>query len=182
MNKLLSSELIDFNKEQRRIKRMNEIIEIIEPSEKIFDLYEHIKEKIMNVLPKANVRLIGSFAVPMCGKKEIDILVEINNIEDAQKSLKKVGFSVGPIIDGEAYLHLKERDIICELHILEPNDKKIKKVYDKTINTLKENKALKESFEKLKRSLNGKTSEEYKRTKQKFIEEQIFGRKMKERL
>lgn len=154
---------------------MNKIIEIIEPSKNIFDLYNYFEEKIRKAIPNVKTRLIGSFAIPMCGKKEIDILVEIDDVKRAQIILEKLGFSKGPIIRGEGFSHDRSKDMICELHILPPNDKRIKKVYDKVINTLRENKNLREKFEKLKRSLNGKSEEEYKIAKSNFLAENIFG-------
>lgn len=61
-----------------------------------------------------------------------------------------------------------------ELHILCKGDKRIRKVYDRVINTLKKNKELREKFESLKRSLNGKSIEEYKQFKSDFLQKNIF--------
>jgi len=61
-----------------------------------------------------------------------------------------------------------------ELHILCKGDKRIRKVYDRVINTLKKNKELREKFESLKRSLNGKSIEEYKKIKSDFLQKNIF--------
>jgi broad specificity phosphatase PhoE len=175
---------MDFDDKKWAVHKINcfkhldsgELVEIIEPSEKIFSLARDVQEKIKKVLPGAETRLIGSFAVPICGRKEMDILVEVENIEEAQDILGKAGFSKGPIIQREAFLKLRADGMIYDIHILVHGDKKIKS-YDKVINTLKENKKLKEKYEKLKRSLNGKTAMEYKEAKSKFLKENVFGNK-----
>ena len=156
---------------------MNEskkIIEIIEPSNKVFKLYDYFESKIKHLLPEVNVRLIGSFAVPMCGKKEIDILIETKNVEETQEKLKEIGFSKGPIIKEEGFSINRQKELVCELHIVPFNHKIISKVYDKTINALKENKKLRKEYEKLKRSLNGKEESEYKKAKHEFLAKNIF--------
>ena len=58
---------------------------IIEPSEEIFKIIEEYKEIISKILPTAKITLIGSFAIPMCGKEEFDLFWEsytyfINNM------------------------------------------------------------------------------------------------------
>lgn len=153
---------------------MKENIEIVKPSKKIFELYDYFEDKIKKALPEAKIRLIGSFAIPMAGKKEIDILIEIEDVENAQNILNKIGFSKGPIIKGEGFLHGRKDGFVCELHVLKPGDERIKKVYYKSINTLKDNKDLREKFEKLKMSLNGKSEKEYKAMKSKFLKENVF--------
>lgn len=152
----------------------SEIIEIIEPSKKVFDLSESVQKKIKKVLPEAKTRLIGSFAVPLCGKKEIDILIEVGDVEQAQEILMKEGFNKGPNIKEEGFCNLKIDGIECDLHILPVGHKKIRQVYDKVTNALKEDANLRERLANLKRSLNGKTKEEYKKEKSKFYEETIF--------
>jgi GrpB-like predicted nucleotidyltransferase (UPF0157 family) len=149
-------------------------VEIVMPSKKIFDLYSYFEKKIKKALPESKTRLIGSFAVPMAGKKEVDILVEIKDVENALNILDKAGFSKGPIFKGEGFLHGKKEEFVCELHVLEPGDERIRKVYDRTINAFKNNKDLREKFEKLKFSMNGKSEEEYKKMKSKFLKENVF--------
>jgi GrpB-like predicted nucleotidyltransferase (UPF0157 family) len=153
---------------------MIKIIEIIEPSQEILDLYNYFQGKIKKNLPKSRIRLIGSFGVPMCGKKEIDILVEVENVEKSHDLLAKNGFSKGPIFNGEGFLHDKKEGILCEVHILEKNDKRIEEVYFKMINKLKKDKLLRERFEYLKKSFNGKNIDEYKKAKSKFLKEEVF--------
>lgn len=67
-----------------------------------------------------------------------------------------------------------KKGVEIEIHILCKGDKRIRKVYDRVINTLKKNKELREKFESLKRSLNGKSIEEYKKIKSDFLQKNIF--------
>lgn len=147
-----------------------EIITIIEPSKKIYDLFDHIKEKISNNLPESEIELIGSFAVPMKGKKEIDILIQTENVESAQNFLTKIGFSKGPIIKREGFCINRDHEIIIELHIVPFNHKKIK-TYRKLITKFRKNPEIKKRFENLKMAFEGKPAKEYKEAKNEFIKE-----------
>jgi len=147
-----------------------EIITIIEPSKKVYGLFDHIKGKISNILPNSKIELIGSFAVPMKGKKEIDILIQTENVEQAQNSLKSLNFSKGPIIKEEGFCINRDNDIIIESHIVPFNHKKTR-MYRKMIKNLQENPEIREKFEKLKTGLEGESSKRYKDEKAKFIQE-----------
>lgn len=153
---------------------MNKTIQIIEPSEKIFSLSKRVQSKIKRILPESKTRLIGSFAIPVCGKKEIDILIEVNNVEEASKILSKNGFKQGPKIKTESFMTCFEEGMDCDLHVLPYEDKHIAKVYDKVINYFKENEDKRKEFDNFKRSLNGLPEEEYKRKKGEFLERTVF--------
>ncbi len=148
---------------------MNEdIIKIITPSKEIFDLIEDYKRIVKNALPKANITLIGSFGVPMCGKEEIDLLVETDDVKESQLILNKNGFGIGPIVEGEGFSINKKYDITCELHIVPRGHKKIR-AYLSLIKKLQNDKTLLEKYELLKWSLNGKSKEIYKLKKNDFL-------------
>jgi len=144
------------------------VVEIVEPSKEIFELMISIQGEIKEVVSHVKTKPIGSFAVPMCGKKEIDILIETDDVEKAQDLLSEIGFGKGPIVKGEGFCRKRIGDMICELHIVQPNNKKIKD-YDKIIKVFQENKELREEFEDIKRSMNGKLIEEYKQSKKEFF-------------
>ncbi|MFP4424578.1 MAG: hypothetical protein ACLFP2_05120 [Candidatus Woesearchaeota archaeon] len=88
-------------------------VKIIEPSDKIFELIEICKKEVQAALPKARITLIGSFAVPMCGKEEFDLLIEVDKVRQVQQNFKKIGFGVGPIIGGEGFCKKKVEGIVC---------------------------------------------------------------------
>jgi len=152
----------------------NNTIRIIGPSEEVFELIDFYKTIVKNALPKAKITLIGSFAIPMCGKEEFDLLVETGDVRNAQKLIQEKGrgrFEIGPIVGGEGFCRSKKRfGIICELHIVPKEHKKIE-VYLDLINKLKSKPEIVRKYEKLKWALNGSTEEAYKKEKSKFLKE-----------
>ena len=149
-------------------------IKIIEPSKEIFELIEFYKKIVSDALPKARITLIGSFAIPMCGKEEFDLLVEVDDVAQAQELVQEKGlgrFGIGPIVNGEGFCRSKKIfGIICELHIVPKGHKKIKSYLD-LISKLKSKPKIVLEYEKLKRSLDGSSEEVYKNEKNKFLKE-----------
>jgi 8-oxo-dGTP diphosphatase len=149
-------------------------VEIIEPSQKIFDLSKKIQREVKKILPESKTKLIGSFAIPICGRKEIDILVEVKDVKKAQEKLAKLSFKKGPVVKEEAFLTKFEGDMRCDLHVLEYGDKRIRKVYDKVINFFKEDEIIREKYSNFRKSLAGLSESEYKEKKSKFLAETVF--------
>ncbi len=147
-------------------------IKIIKPSKEIFDLIDFYKNIIQKALPNSKITLIGSFAIPMCGKEEFDLLVEVDDVKSSQKIISKNSqdrIGIGPIVDGEGFCRSKKRfGIICEIHIVPRNHEKIKKYFN-LIDKLKSNPKLVEKYNFLKRSLDGSLESEYKKEKSKFL-------------
>ena len=145
------------------------IIEIIKPSKKLFSLFDKIKEELLEIIPSSNISLIGSMAVPMKGKKEIDILLETKDVEEAQNLLIDKGFSKGPIIVGEGFSINRNYKVLVELHIVPFGHKKIE-IYKQLIDKLKNNKELRKRYEDFKVSCSGFSEKKYKQEKNKFLE------------
>ncbi len=148
-------------------------VKIIEPLKETYSIIEDYKKLVKNALPECKITLIGSFAVPMCGKKEFDLVVEIDRdikesqMKIAENSNGKIG--AGPIVDGVGYCRSKKRfGIICKLHVM-PFGHKKKKMCLKLIKKLQDNPALLDEYKKLKYSLNGKSEKLYRKKKGKFI-------------
>lgn len=157
-------------------------IEIIEPSEEIFKISNEIQEKIKKILPTSRTRLIGSFSIPLPGKKEIDILIEVEDLKEAKNKLIEEGFSLNNLeIKNEIFLHYKIENVVCDIHLLKFNDKKIKEVYDKVTNYFRENEKERKDFANFKRSLEGISPEEYKKRKSEFLEKTVFAEWMKKK-
>ncbi|MAG26155.1 hypothetical protein CMI47_11385 [Candidatus Pacearchaeota archaeon] len=155
------------------MRDLNEKVKIIEPSKEIFEIIRYYKKLVKAVLPKSKVTLIGSFAIPMCGKEEFDLLVEVKtDIKEVQGKVSKEGdgrFGIGPINDGEGFCRSKRRyGIICELHIVNPGHKKIKGYLD-YVKRLKADPKFVKEFEELKRSLDGLPERVYKEKKLEFL-------------
>lgn len=151
-----------------------ERVKIIEPSKEIFQIIDYYKKIVKKALPKSKVTLIGSFAVPMCGKEEFDLLVETDDIKKAQHVIKEKGkgrFGIGPVVRDMGFCRSKKRfGIICELHIV-PKEYKKSKNHFKIIKKLKSNPELLKKYEDFKRSLDGYTLDRYKKEKNKFLME-----------
>ena len=150
------------------------VVRIIEPSKEIFELIDFYKSMIQKALPDSKIALIGSFAVPMCGKEEFDLLVEVDDVEKSQEIIQERSqgrIGIGPIIDGEGFCRSKKRfGIICELHIVPRDHHKIKQYLD-LISRLGSNPEIVERYEELKRSLDGHPESEYKEEKLRFLKE-----------
>ncbi|MBT3395078.1 hypothetical protein HOA59_03285 [archaeon] len=146
------------------------IVSIIEPTRELSDLFEQIRIKISSLIPGAKIELIGSLAIPMKGKPEMDILIQTEDVEITQDKLSTINFSKGPIIEEEGFCKNRDYKILIELHIVPFNHKRIHK-YKQLIKLLQENEKLKKSFEKLKLSYEGKSIKEYKVAKNLFMEE-----------
>lgn len=145
-------------------------IKIIEPSKEIFQLIDNYKLLIKDILPNSKLTLIGSFSVPMCGKEEIDLLIETDNVKEAQELLGKNGFGIGPIVNGEGFCKSNKYGIACDLHLAPKGHKNIKKYFD-LITKLKENPKILKKYEDFKKSLGGSAEEIYKKAKNKFLKE-----------
>jgi GrpB-like predicted nucleotidyltransferase (UPF0157 family) len=157
-----------------------ETITILEPTEEVFAKAFFYLNFLKEILPKAKITLIGSLAIPVCIKNEIDILVEIEEDEDILKVQEKIRdenqdlFRIGPIVNGEGYSRTKKKHgIICELHILHRGDDRIEK-YIRQIEQFKSNPELAKKYGDLKRSLDGYKSSEYKKAKNEFMKENGF--------
>ena len=151
------------------------VVRIIEPSKEIFELIGFYTEMIQKALPDSKITLIGSFAIPMCGKEEFDLLVEVDDVEKSQERIQERSqgrMGIGPIVDGEGFCRSKKRfGIICELHIVPIGHHRIRQ-YTDMIDRLRSNPQIIEEYEELKRSLDGHLESEYKKEKSIFLKRQ----------
>ena len=156
-----------------------DIIQIIEPTQDILDKAGFYISLIKNILPSATVTLIGSLAIPLCVKNEMDILVEIDQTEDILKVQEKIRdessdiFGVGPIVDDEGFSRSKKKyGIRCELHILHTGNQKAVR-YQALVEYFKSNPSLTRKYNEFKRSLHGLTASQYNARKSKFFVEYV---------
>lgn len=148
---------------------------IIEPTKDVFEKADFYLNFLKKLLPEAKITLIGSLAIPVCIKNEIDILVEIPKSEDIQIVQEKIRdgdpdlFGIGPIDKGEGYSRTKKKHgLICEVHILHTGDERIGK-YLKQVERFKNNPELARKYGELKRSLDGAPSSVYREAKNTFL-------------
>ncbi len=145
-----------------------EIIKIVDYDPVYLKIFEKYEKIIKKALLRSRVNLIGSIAVPMLGKEEIDIIVEVENIKESQEVLSKIKFGKGPIVNGTGYLRDYRFNIECEVHLVKFNDSKVKKTLS-LVNKLQTNVFLRKQFEEFKKSCDGISRDEYRKRKTDFL-------------
>lgn len=145
-----------------------EKIKIVDFDPVYLDIFEKYKKIILNIIPDLYIELIGSAAVPMNGKKEIDILIIADNYEEVQQKLHEDGFGKGPVEGTIAYLRDYRFGIEAEFHIMHSNTKKIEQARA-LVELLKKDKKLRKDFEEFKRSCDGISRAEYRKRKTEFL-------------
>lgn len=156
----------------------DEIVTIVDPTKEVLDKAESYIQLVQKILPNSKVTLIGSLAIPVCIKNEIDILIEIGAEEDILNIQEKVRvesggdlFGVGPIVDGEGFSRTKKKHgVICELHFLHTGDSRIQKYLYRN-QRFTSDPTLAKAYDQLKRSLAGKSMSLYKQEKKRFFTE-----------
>ncbi len=113
------------------------------------------------------VELIGSAAVRIGGKKELDIMLITDNVNEALKQCKKLGFKKKAIIGNVAYTHKMFKGMDIDLHVVKEGSSMIN-YFRKTVK-IQKSKRVREEYDELKRSMNGKSMVAYKRVKGKFF-------------
>jgi|SRR3989344_2842611 len=150
----------------------DKIVEIVPYDPKYAEIFENYRTIILGVLPYVKVQLIGNVAVPMKGKKEIDVLVIAEDVLVAQEVLQKAGFHKGPIYEGEAYATDYRYNLECEVHLLPEGDRRISRIND-LIKFLQEHDDVRSRYEEFKESCNGLSIREYRNRKADYIRENI---------
>lgn len=151
------------------------IMKIINPSKEIFEIIDYYTNLIQKILPKSKITLVGSLAVPMCGQEEFDLIIEIDENKDILRTQELIAknnerFGIGPIEKEVGYCRSKRKyGIICELHIVHSDNKKIKRCKN-MVKKLQENKELRQEYEALKVSFDRKEKEDYRKAKSDFIQ------------
>lgn len=150
-------------------------VKIIEPSKKILDKQKDCVKKLQESFPNELVENVGSMAVPMTGRSEIDIMV----VADKDRYLAIInilavwGYGNGPVIDGIAYLRKLEEGIEIGIQILPPDHKMIT-IHRKILERLRADGKLRHDYSELKKSLGGQTEEYYKAKKSDWIRENLL--------
>lgn len=152
---------------------MKEKIEIIEPSPEISELQNEVVAGLSALLPDSTIELVGSMAVPISGKPEIDVMVISKKVDSDSKLLSQKGYKQGPIVKGISYLSIKRNGVRIDLQIIPINHKMIE-IHRKTLKKLQENSELREGYQKLKKSLTGLSAEEYKKRKTEWIKSNLL--------
>ncbi len=165
---------------EKVLSKSNDIIKIIEPTEEVFKAVNFYIELVHTIIPKSKITLIGSLAIPICTKNEMDLMVEVEPDQDIHKILEQITndsndrFYSGTVVDDEGFVRSKKKyGIRCELHILHNDDERVIK-YLEQVKRFKSDSELTKKYELLKQSMNGKTEAEYKEAKNIFFRENNF--------
>ena len=165
---------------EKVLSKSNDIIKIIEPTEEVFKTVNFYTELVHNIIPKSKITLIGSLAIPICTKNEMDLMVEVEPDQDIHKILEQITnsnsdrFYSGTVVNNEGFVRSKKKyGIRCELHILHRDDERVVK-YLEQVKRFKSDADLTKKYETLKQSMNGKTEAEYKEAKNVFFRENNF--------
>lgn len=145
-----------------------EFVEIVEFDPSFIEIFEKYKLRFTQELD-VTMELVGSAAVPMLGKKEIDILVMCHDVKDTHDKLRELlGHDIGPITDEVGYARDRTYGIIAEFHVVNKNSRYIQ--YQRSVvELLQTNTAKREELEAIKRSLDGKPMTSYKEGKNQFM-------------
>ncbi len=152
---------------------MNETIKIVEPSIEISELQKNTIPELSRVLPNSSVEFIGSMAVPISGKSEIDIMIVSDSVENDSQALSKLGYNQGPSLKGISYLSAKRNGIHIDIQIL-PTGNKMIEIHRRTLRKLKEDIVLSKAYEQFKRSLDGLPKDEYKKKKKEWMKKNLL--------
>lgn len=150
-------------------------VKIIEPNKEILGKQKDCIRKLKETFPDELVEAVGSMAVPMTGRSEIDIMIVADKNRHAAISdtLANWGYGKGPVIDGIAYLRKFEEGIEIGIQIL-PLDHKMIAIHRKILERLRADEKMRHDYSEFKRSLDGQTEEDYKSKKEDWIRENIL--------
>jgi|GEM_PF-2173742 len=150
-------------------------IKIIEPSNEIAELQEAVVAELSQLLPKSSVESIGSMAVPISGKSEIDVMIVSDDVAGDSKLLLEKGYRQGPFEYEKdiSYLSTKKNGIRIDIQILPTGHKRIE-LHRKTLRKLREDIVLRKAYEQFKQSLNGLPQDEYKKRKVEWIKNNLL--------
>lgn len=151
---------------------MPRIESIIEPNEDIIDLQNRTVKEIADLLPDIEIQKIGVMSVPMIGRPELDLVVITDDPENVVKKLEQASYRAGPFVQGIHFMKKYIDGIDIALQIMKPENKMIDS-HQRFLTLLKGDQQLKSKYEEFKRTLNGLKSEEYKKRKNEWIEENI---------
>ncbi len=146
---------------------------VIEPNIEIQNLQESLLSELAGLLPNSHIELVGAMAVPMVGRPEIDIMIISEDIEGDSKKLSEKGYIQGPVQIGISYLKKMHNDIEIGIQIMSPDNKMID-IHRNIILKLREDEALRNRYEKFKRTLSELSREEYKKQKSEWIRENLI--------
>lgn len=154
------------------INEVKKTIKIIEYSPEVGALQDSMISEIKELLPASKILPIGSMAVPMAGKEEIDLLVVSAVPERDSQTLAANGFRKGPIEKDVHYLKASRGAFEIDVQVVSPGHHAIE-YHSQMLGKLRRDESLRNRYAEFKRSLNGLTPVEYKEKKSTWIRENL---------
>ncbi len=151
------------------IYSVDETIKVIEPSVKIERLQREVIAELSVLLPDSILELIGSMAVPIAGRSEIDVMVISDNPDFNSKLLSEKGYKQGSVVNQISYLSMKRNGIRVDLQIIPANHEQIES-HRRILKKLRDNSGLRKKYQEFKKTLDGLSPEEYKKRKSEWIQ------------
>ncbi|HEX7724569.1 MAG TPA: GrpB family protein [Candidatus Paceibacterota bacterium] len=143
-------------------------IHIIDPSPDILVLQVQTVVDMVILVPSAAVEAVGSMAVPVCGKNEIDIMVVSDDVAGISAMLVNNGYRQGPIEKGISYLNKYVGETEVAVQVI-PNGHKMIEIHRVILHRLQSDQGLRDRYAAFKRTLDGLPSDEYKTRKSEWI-------------
>lgn len=152
---------------------MKSVERIIDHSPEIETLMSQMLEEVRGAVPNSEVEAIGSMAVPISGKEEIDLMVISNDVASDSLNLVAIGYRQGPVENDISYLKKKVDGIEVDVQVIPCGHKKIE-THHNILEKLRSNEDLRRGYEDIKRSLVGSDIKTYRAKKGEWIKENLL--------
>ena len=149
---------------------------IISPDSAVESIQAETVRHLAELFPGQTVEAIGSMAVPMEGRPEIDIMIVSESAESVEADAQRLaveGFARGPIEKGIAYLKEMRSGIEIAVQII-PAGHKMIDIHHTILGKLSSDPALRTAYEQFKRTLEGLDKAEYKKRKSRWVEDNLL--------
>lgn len=149
------------------------IVEIVEPNELMTKIADDSLFEMRQLFPTRTIELVGAMAVPMSGRREIDIMITSPDVLGDSEVINKTNHSAGPTIDRISYFRKFVDDIEVDVQIV-PEDHAMVDIHRGMIEKLKSDSELREKYSKFKHGLAGLPFDEYKVRKSAWVKENLL--------
>lgn len=143
-------------------------VRIIDPTPEILVLQVTTVAELAQLFPHAAVEVIGSMAVPIPGKDEVDIMVISDDVAGISAALVQNGYKQGPIEKGISYLSKHAGETAVDVQVIPPGNKMIE-IHRTNLKKLRSDQGLRDRYAAFKRTLDGLPADEYKARKSEWV-------------
>jgi GrpB-like predicted nucleotidyltransferase (UPF0157 family) len=148
-------------------------IRIIDPNPEILVLQVQTVAELMQLCPGCAVEAIGSMAVPIPGKDEIDVMVIADDVAGISAILSQNGYKQGPVEKAISYLSKRVGETDVDVQVVPPGNKMIG-IHRANLQKLQSDRDLRDRYAAFKRALDGLPADEYKARKSEWVRENLL--------